>query len=351
MNEMHKALLDQMADQRIITKERHEQIRLTVLRRAESGEEVNPFQLLVEQKYVTADQVRRLALSMEKVVVTCYKCLRRSNLSKDGWIGTFICKHCTESVSIHHSTAGFGEELLPNPPARVVDKIVEKLLTKMKLANSQQLAQAKNFRKRRIPRPTLLSVISEMGLVDQQRLIQIKGKAEAVFRKKVPETPRLKQDFELACFLCRLRLVSQKDLGVALQHQLNRAMNAGYDSLRALLQQKGWLTDYQLKEFLPQTFDRQSRRLELLNKVGGQLNPEQDGIDEPDWEDSMIELAEELESTADLNVIDLGVAPEPEEDDERPDDYKKRDNMLKKFYDKELGDIKSMSDLKGRRHK
>ena len=226
MNEMHKALLDQMADQRIITKERHEQIRLTVLRRAESGEEVNPFQLLVEQKYVTADQVRRLALSMEKVVVTCYKCLRRSNLSKDGWIGTFICKHCTESVSIHHSTAGFGEELLPNPPARVVDKIVEKLLTKMKLANSQQLAQAKNFRKRRIPRPTLLSVISEMGLVDQQRLIQIKGKAEAVFRKKVPETPRLKQDFELACFLCRLRLVSQKDLGAALQHQLNRAMNA-----------------------------------------------------------------------------------------------------------------------------
>ncbi len=351
MNEMEEMLLNQMVDQRLITKDRYEQIKLTVSRRAEGGEEVNPFQLLVDQKFVTAEQIRRLATSAEKVVATCYKCLKRSSLEKDSWTGTFICKHCMESVSIHHGSAGFGEELLPNPPARVVDKIVEKLLLKGKLANEAQIKDAKITRKSRIPRPTLLRVISEMGLVDQQRLIQLKGKAEAVFRKKIPETPRLKQDFELACFLCRLRLVSLKDLGGALQHQLNRAMNAGYDSLRDLCHQKGWLTDYQLKEFLPQTFDRQSRRLEILNKVGGDLNSAEDGIGEPDWEDSMLELAGEMDATADLNVISLGDAPAPDPDDTRPDRYKERDSTLQAFYDKELKDIKTQSDLKGRRHK
>lgn len=350
MNEGYAALLEQLVDQRIITPDRRDQVTLTVKRRAEGGEEVNPFQLLVDQGYMTPDQVRRHAASMEKIVATCYKCLKRSNLEKDCWTGTYICKHCTESVSVHNGTAGFGEELLPNPPARVVDKIVEKMLVKSGVATEAQIEQAKETRKQRIPRPTLLRVLSEMGLVDQSRLIQIKGKAEAVLRKKVPEVPRLKQDYELACFLCRMRLVAQRELGKALQHQLTRAMNGGYDALRDYLAQRGELTEYQLKEYLPQTFDRQSRRLELMNKVGGQLNPDEDGLAEPDWEDSMLELREEMDATADLHVIDLGDGPPPEPDD-RPERFQERDNALKSFYEKELGDIKKLSDLKGRRDK
>lgn len=337
-----EALVNLLLDQRMISKQHAEDIRLWLTRKGKEGEGKAPW-LLVEKKLVTEDQVRRLVQGLGKVIPTCYKCLKRSSLPRDAWTGAYICQHCQQGVSIEQHTAGFGEELLPNPPARVVDKIVEKLLVKGGILAEAKLAQVKAARKEKIPRPTLFQLLQQAGSVEEIKLIQLKGKAEAVFRKKLPQTSKLRLDYDLACFLCRLRVVSQKILSEVLQRQLEAALNGQYVALRELLAEQGQLTPHQVNEFLPQQFDRHSRRLQLMAAAQGQLKEEEDGLAEPDWEDSVSELVSELNQTEDdLRVIALE-SSSADEPAEKPEPVSPREEEQRKlfsqFYEKELKDF------------
>ncbi len=317
-----------------------EEARLKASRLKERGQPADMIELLQQGGLLTQDQVRRFASGMGKVIPTCFRCLQRSIFDEDSFTGTFICQKCQEPVSFKDRTAGLGDELLPNPPARIVDKLAEKLVAKSGITDAK-IEELKRERKTMVPRPTLLEMFHLKGMMKEAQYLQYKGKAEAVYRQRFTQWSKLQQDYELACFLCKMRVVAQKDLSSALQAQMELALNNNYQPLRDALVKGGFLSDNQIREFVHESFDKVARRNELLSSLPGadQLAAANEDIEDSEWEDSLVELGEEKDD----NEITL--------DEAGPDDTlspKEQQNrkMFNNFYRNELKDIKSTADLK-----
>lgn len=332
-----RAVLQDMIDIGVIRAQTVEEARLKSKRMQERGKEVAVLELLFEQLCFTEDQWRRFTTGHGKVIPTCFRCLKRNVLDEDGFSGSFICKHCQEPVSFKDRTAGLGDELLPNPPARIVDKLVEKLVQKGGVP-AAKVEGLKRERKKIVPRPTLLEMFELKGMIKGNQLLGLKGKAEAIYRKRFAEWSKLAQDFELATFLCKTRVVAQKVLSAHLQRQMEQALNNRYIPLRDTLVRDSALTEYQVREFLPEIFDKVTRRMEVLNSLpGAEAGEEDEDFEDSEWEDSLVELGSEIEDDEEnLNVISLDEeGPDPELN---PRDAAQR-KMFSSFYNRELKDL------------
>lgn len=319
-----------------------EDARMRVKRLEDKGQEGNIYEILQSNGMITADQIRRFRTGLGKVIPTCFRCLKRSVLDEGGFGGSYICQHCQEPVSLKDKTAGLGDELLPNPPERIVDKIVEKLVLKGGVP-AAKVEGLKRDRKKMVPRPTLLEMFLIKKVLTEDKYLALKGKAGAIYRKRFTDWSKLQQDFELASFLCRVRVVAQKSLSEELQKQMERALNNRYVSLRDSLVRSGAMTEYQMREFLPEHFDKVSRRMVLLNGLPGAGDvDDEDDLEDSEWEDSLVELGDELEEDDGLNVIALeeGEPPPPAGLNPREEQQRK---MFSSFYEKEMGNLEALT--------
>jgi hypothetical protein len=343
MSENAQELIEHVVSIGLVRAPDVEDARLRLKRMADRGEHGSMIEMLVNNGMITHDQLRRFSAGLNKVIPTCFQCLKRSVLDEESFSGTFICQHCQAPVSFRDRSAGLGDELLPNPPARIVDKIVEKLVSKSGITPAK-IEALKRDRKKVVPRPTLLEMFLEKNMIKEEAYYQIKGKAEAIYRKRFAQWAKLAQDFELATFLCKMRVVAQATLSEELQKQLELALNNTYRPLRDALVRSGALTEYQLREFLPEQFDKITRRNELLGGLpGARVAGDGEDLQDSEWEDSLVELGDEMEDE-DLNVIALDDEAAPQEE-LNPREAQQR-KMFSSFYQNELKDIKSAKDLR-----
>lgn len=309
-------------------------------------------QVLIDRGWLLQDQARRLTVGVDRVVATCYRCLKRSILDRDSFTGAFLCQHCHEPVSFDDDSAGLGDALLPSPLDRVIDKIVELMMVTRGKLTVDELETIKQQRKRIVPRPSLLEMVEQLGKVGSQRLIQYRGKAMAMLRRKIDFAPRLRTDFELARFLCNVRVVSQAALSEALVAQIEAAMQSAYLPLRDRLRSQGHLTDYQCRHFLPAAFDDELARETLLAEHCAFLgSKDDDDLLESEWEDSMAEVVRDIASdSSELSVITLDEPEAGAPTFARPDPRTARaKRAYDDFYENELKGVQSADDLKGKR--
>ncbi len=242
---------------------------------------------------VSDDQLRRIDQRLGKVRPSCFKCLKLATFDKATFTGDYQCPYCKETVSFKKGTAGHVEELLPNPPERAVDKIVERLLPKSGLT-IDQIAKIKKLHRTTTPRPALIDLIARENMLPRGQAAGLKGKAEAVIRKKITQWEELRQDYELGRMLSMVMLVSHRVLSDALQHQFEAVIKGPAEPLRTTLQAKGELTDYQMRKFIPENFDHRINRQVLLDLLEEERQvgegPTALAQVDVDWDDSMNEL-------------------------------------------------------------
>lgn len=263
-------------------------------------------QVLIENELISASQVKRLEKRHGKLRPACFKCLKLSSFDRGDFLGTFQCRHCKEQVSFQKGTAGHVEELLPNPPERAVDKIVEKLLVKGGL-KAEQVTKLKQKVRESVPRLSIPDLMLRDNLMPRGQVFKLRGKAEAIIRSKIPHWRDLGEDYELGRFLCMTLLVSHRVLSDTLQNQFEAVIKGTYTPLRDALAAKQELTGYQLRRFIPDVFDDRQERQALLDAIEAERQlpdqAESAAQIEVDWDDSMNELVLESRELR-LNLLD-----------------------------------------------
>lgn len=244
--------------------------------------------VLLDNGLLSKDQIRRIDTRQQKIRPACFKCLRLAKFDRTKFKGEYTCPFCGAACSLKDGTCGQVEQLLPNPPDRAVDKIVEQLIVKK--IDKAKLVELKQQRKKTTPRPTLLEQLTAEKLAPPAAVARLSGKANAIVRRKVEHWNELRDDFQLAKFLCMLGLVGHRDLTETLQHQFEEAFKRGnYVPLRKALQDKGKLTPFQVRWTLVERFDDRKVRNEIFEAIEAERSIEEDPFDEMDnsWDDSV----------------------------------------------------------------